>query len=709
MTPRHVRALRGTAAAWVATVVAATAHTLAGGGAPSPALVAAVGILASPFAVGLIGRRLSRVARGRDRAREPGALPRRLRRHRRRGRCGAARAPRDAPRRRSERRRRPRRPDARRACARRVRHRRSRSTAESGCCAPWAAASVRSSRGVRAITPARAARRGSPRRRHALSARRRASSCPTSPGADHPPSSERRLERRTRRRPRPMRAPGPLAYAHSPRRVDRPSAPTIPTKDESTLMTTHSPLSRSRRIAIGATAGLALALGAPLAASAHVHVNPGTASAGGTETLAFSFSHGCDGSPTTALAIDIPEGVGNVTPVVQGGWTITRELGADGVPTRVVYTADTPVEDGLKATVSMDVLFTEDAAGTTLAFPVTQTCAEGETAWTQIAEEGEDPHDLDAPAPLVEVGAVAADDRPRRRRERGAHGRRGRHGHRRDGGCGIRLLRRPGRTLARRRRTRRGARCARGRPRARPPQGLTRRSPRGATPWPAGASRSSSERERARRNVAGRSRRRFVSHPAHRRRSGADPGPGAVRRWMRHADRRAFEPAPGTPPRRAADPFPRGSRGPLRRRCPRRPRRRHTHGHHPRDRRSAPRRRVRRRPGRQPPRRGVRRDGGGEGRRRGRDRCRRRRRRRRERAAGRAGRRPPRLCSASCRRGCTARAATTTCPSCSARPAPTARRASRTCSRASSASSGRPPDSRPPPSATSPARSSSRG
>ena len=59
MTPRHVRAMRGTSAAWIATVVAATAHTLAGGGAPSPALVAAVGILAAPFAVALIGRRLS--------------------------------------------------------------------------------------------------------------------------------------------------------------------------------------------------------------------------------------------------------------------------------------------------------------------------------------------------------------------------------------------------------------------------------------------------------------------------------------------------------------------------------------------------------------------------------------------------------------------------------------------------------------------------
>ncbi|MFE5410032.1 YcnI family protein [Microbacterium sp. NPDC056569] len=175
-------------------------------------------------------------------------------------------------------------------------------------------------------------------------------------------------------------------------------------------MTESTPRSsRTRRVAIGVAAGLALAIGAPLAASAHVHVTPETASAGGTETLTFSFSHGCDGSPTTALAIDIPEGVGNATPVVQGGWTITRELGSAGVPTRVVYTADTPVEDGLKAAVAMDVLFTEGAADTTLPFPVTQTCAEGETAWTQLAEDGEDPHDLDAPAPLVAVGAVADD------------------------------------------------------------------------------------------------------------------------------------------------------------------------------------------------------------------------------------------------------------------------------------------------------------
>lgn len=173
---------------------------------------------------------------------------------------------------------------------------------------------------------------------------------------------------------------------------------------------TRSPRHAFALGAVALSAGLTLAVGAPLAASAHVHVDPETASAGATETLTFSFAHGCDGSPTTALAIDIPEGVGNATPVVQGGWTITRELGANGVPTRVVYTPDTPVEDGMKASVSMDVLFAESAAGSELAFPVTQTCAVGETAWTQVAEGDEDAEGLDAPAPVVTVGDVADAD-----------------------------------------------------------------------------------------------------------------------------------------------------------------------------------------------------------------------------------------------------------------------------------------------------------
>lgn len=56
MHARSARALRGTAATAVATVTAAAAHTLAGGGAPAPLLVGAVIVLAAPLAVALAGR-----------------------------------------------------------------------------------------------------------------------------------------------------------------------------------------------------------------------------------------------------------------------------------------------------------------------------------------------------------------------------------------------------------------------------------------------------------------------------------------------------------------------------------------------------------------------------------------------------------------------------------------------------------------------------
>ncbi|MGN8552557.1 UNVERIFIED_CONTAM: DUF1775 domain-containing protein [Microbacterium sp. SLM126] len=164
-----------------------------------------------------------------------------------------------------------------------------------------------------------------------------------------------------------------------------------------------------RTLLLGSAAGVALALGVPLAASAHVHVDPGTASAGSTETLTFASSHDCDGSPTTAFVIDIPEGVGNATPVAQGGWTISRELGEDGVATQITFTSETPIEDGIKTTVEIDALFDESAADTSVAFPVTQLCVDGENAWTEIAEDGQSEDDLESPAPVVEVGPVSAE------------------------------------------------------------------------------------------------------------------------------------------------------------------------------------------------------------------------------------------------------------------------------------------------------------
>jgi uncharacterized protein YcnI len=175
-------------------------------------------------------------------------------------------------------------------------------------------------------------------------------------------------------------------------------------------MNNTAPARRRTLTIAGVVTGLALVVGTPLAASAHVHVDPGEATAGSTETLAFSFSHGCDGAATTALVVDIPDAVATVTPILDGAWTVTRELGDDGIANRVVYTATTPVEDGLKASVSMEVVFGEASADSLVPFPVTQTCTEGESAWVEVAEDGQSADDLDSPAPAVSVGAFVEAD-----------------------------------------------------------------------------------------------------------------------------------------------------------------------------------------------------------------------------------------------------------------------------------------------------------
>jgi len=171
---------------------------------------------------------------------------------------------------------------------------------------------------------------------------------------------------------------------------------------------TRRPLRRSLIAASGGALAAGLVLAAPLAASAHVTVTPDASVAGGYDVLTFAFSHGCDGSPTTALRIDVPDGLDSVSPTLQPGWTIDVERDAsDGLVSRVVYTADEPVPSDLRATVDLGVKYADDAP-VTLAFPVEQVCSEGAVSWSEIPEDGQDPHELDSPAPTVTLDAAAA-------------------------------------------------------------------------------------------------------------------------------------------------------------------------------------------------------------------------------------------------------------------------------------------------------------
>jgi uncharacterized protein YcnI len=163
----------------------------------------------------------------------------------------------------------------------------------------------------------------------------------------------------------------------------------------------------ARLTAAGIAGSALLVLAAPLAASAHVTVTPSGTAAGSSSVLTFAFGHGCDGSPTTALTIDIPESIRAVSPTLHPNWTIEKITEGDRIA-QIVYTAITPVEDGFRDAIELSVQLPQDAAGETLVFPVLQTCAEGETNWNEIAEEGA--AEPESPAPTILVTAATGDE-----------------------------------------------------------------------------------------------------------------------------------------------------------------------------------------------------------------------------------------------------------------------------------------------------------
>ena len=162
-----------------------------------------------------------------------------------------------------------------------------------------------------------------------------------------------------------------------------------------------------RRGALAAALAGAFILAVPAAASAHVGVSPDHIPAGQSTLLTFSFSHGCEDSPTTALRVTMPEGIGGAWPTYDSDWSADIETTADGDVSAVTFTAATPVPKGLRGMVGLTVI-TDKHAADQLVFPVEQRCVTGTNEWTQIAKDGEDPHSLDAPAPVVSL--TEADD-----------------------------------------------------------------------------------------------------------------------------------------------------------------------------------------------------------------------------------------------------------------------------------------------------------
>jgi uncharacterized protein YcnI len=183
-----------------------------------------------------------------------------------------------------------------------------------------------------------------------------------------------------------------------------------------------SALRRTLQTAAVTAGAAALLLTAAGGASAHVGVTPDKTAANSYALLTFGIPHGCDTSATTKVAITLPQELNDAQPTVNPNWTVEKvseQLAepkklADGTSitkrtSQIVYTAKTPLAHELRDALVLSVKL-PDTAGTTLYFPTLQSCETGQTDWSEIAKDGQDPHSLEAPAPSITVTEAAATD-----------------------------------------------------------------------------------------------------------------------------------------------------------------------------------------------------------------------------------------------------------------------------------------------------------
>ncbi len=127
-------------------------------------------------------------------------------------------------------------------------------------------------------------------------------------------------------------------------------------------------------------------------AHAHVVLTVRQAPVGAFYTGAFHVGHGCGGSATTALRVEIPAGVNDAKPQPKPGWTLQIEReplaspvkgeGGETVATRakaITWRGRLPADEfdefGLAARLPGEP--------GVLIFPVVQTCEQGEARWTE--------------------------------------------------------------------------------------------------------------------------------------------------------------------------------------------------------------------------------------------------------------------------------------------------------------------------------------
>lgn len=154
-------------------------------------------------------------------------------------------------------------------------------------------------------------------------------------------------------------------------------------------------------------------------ATAHVTFENSVVEAGKTAKFVLRIPHGCNGSPTVAIRISIPNGLAEVKPQPKSGWALAvvtddlYEASADASGTAHTHGAAASVkeinwsggrlEDSFYDEFAFRAAVSKSASGR-IFVPVVQQCENGVERWIEIPDAGASSDDLKFPAPSVRVG-----------------------------------------------------------------------------------------------------------------------------------------------------------------------------------------------------------------------------------------------------------------------------------------------------------------
>lgn len=154
-----------------------------------------------------------------------------------------------------------------------------------------------------------------------------------------------------------------------------------------------------------------------VAANAHAHIvlEQKSATAGSYHKATFMVGHGCDGSPTTGIEVEMPEPMAVAKPMPKPGWQLTTQTVPLAVPmslhgrpvtetvSRVLWKGG-PLADGHYD--EFVLLLQLPQRRGPLYFKVAQICEKGRSDWVEIPAPGAGGR-LKMPAPVLELQPAA--------------------------------------------------------------------------------------------------------------------------------------------------------------------------------------------------------------------------------------------------------------------------------------------------------------